>query len=253
MEPINDLLESLEELGQITQESSVFEIKPFRDWKATKWQNKVFGMRLCNAGEALDIAEYCNDIPETARSIVSIHETLIRSIWSINDRALITPEELKKYNDQHKANLSEYEYLRGWIQRLEDIVIDRLNSVYTGLQLKQIRMLNGTLSCGSCGAVFTKENVPKDSLILKYNIAEIICAGCKGSIDSQDYDFEQEKKVEDASKVENKPVDVKPVIKPNKEELSSSFDYKNYICDCGKELDNFEEFQKHRESCPKAV
>jgi hypothetical protein len=251
MEPINNILTSLEELGQITSESSVFEIKPFRDWKATKWQHKVFGMRLCNAGETLDIAKYCDEIPETARSIVSMHETLIRSIWSIDKKALITAEELKKYNDQHKSTLSEHQYLRGWIQRVEDIVVERLNSVYVGLQLKQIRMLNGTLSCGYCGTVYTEENVPEGSFVLKYNIAEIICSDCKDKIIQADYDFEQD--AEEVTKPEEVVSETKTEASKVLKEPQSSFDYSNYICKCGKELESLEEFTTHRESCPKAL
>jgi len=250
MEPVNDILTSLEELGQITKDSSIYEIKPFHDWVGTKWKNKIFGMRICNAGEVLDIAKYCDEIPENARDISTVQETLIRSIWSIDGRSLISLEELKKYNDQHKTNLSELQYLRGWIQNLENIVIERLQFVYSGLQLKQVRVLNNNLSCGYCGQVFSEKNFPEDSFVLKYSLAEIICPNCKDKISLQDFNFEENEE-EESSNLATKASETNSEAKVD--EPDGSFEFSDYNCKCGKELDSLEEFKKHRESCPKAV
>jgi hypothetical protein len=82
----NILLKSLEDLGSLSENSGLYDIKPFRDWKGTNWRNKVFSMRLCNAGEIQDIDTYISDIPEQARIQATKLETIIRSIFAIEGK-----------------------------------------------------------------------------------------------------------------------------------------------------------------------
>jgi hypothetical protein len=244
---INDspaFLQSLEELGALNESTGVFEVKPFKDWKGNKiWKDKIFKMRLCNAGELLEIFSYIGNMNGEEKSQASKFELLIRSIFAIGNRPLITIEELQKYNEVHKSTLTEKEYLRSWIGNLEDVVIERLDMVYAGLGLKQMRKLQGQYQCGGCGKI-VEENSLKDSKVLKYSISEIICKDCIKYIDvSKDmYDFEE---------VEEEIPNTFAEEEDNEEELPIN-DNNPYVCVCEQTFDVFEDFIEHRKNCDKA-
>ena len=126
------LLDSLVALGAFN-DNGLIDIKPFRDWKASPWKDKIFTMRLCNAGEIADILKEISDISESARAQVLKHEVLIRSIFQVDGRVLVTQEELKEYNDKHNTEISNLQYLRIWIRDLEDVVVN--NGVVIGQRI----------------------------------------------------------------------------------------------------------------------
>ena len=240
--PASPLLQSFEDLGALSEDSGLYEIKPFRDWRSSLWRNKIFKMRLCNVGEILEISTLCSNLPETARIQATKVELIIRSVFSIDSRELLTSEELQKYNEESNNKLTRLEYLRIWAKNLEQIVVDRLDMIYAALQLKQIRMLRGIYLCVSCMNDYTE--IPKDSKFLKYSFAEIICCSCLNEIDLKDYDFQEteQRREKDEDKKEATVA----------ERAERSFDFSNYACPCGVELDSFEEFTAHRETCPKS-
>jgi len=235
------LLQSLEELGSLSETSGLVEIKPFRDWEDKKWKQRIFKLRLVNGGEMLDIYTYAADFPETAREAVIRREILIRSLWSIDGRDLITPEELAKYNEAHKSTLSAIEFLRMWFYNLEIPVIERLESIYSSLQLKQLRRLQGVEACAACGLTF--KTLPEGSERINYSGGEIVCSACISGIDRKDFDFV------DAVKPAfiPEPKETLPVV----EEEINSFP-ENYRCiNCGDEFSTTEEMVSHQINCTK--
>jgi len=239
---VSPLLRSFEDLGALSEASGLIDIKPFKDWKGSAWKDKVFSMRLCNAGELLDIGKYVSDFPESSRTQATRIELLIRSIWQIDGRSLVTPEELQTYNETNRTQISSFEFLRVWIRNLEQIVVDRLDSVYGGLQLKQIRRLQSTHICEICATTY--EQIPEGSVRLRYSLSEIICPVCLQDVDLHNYDVvtvEMNIVEEDTKPVESKGVSDEP-----------SFTFQNYVCECGEELESIEAFAAHRETCPKA-
>jgi hypothetical protein len=240
----NDLLQSLEDLGSLSENSGLYEIKPFRDWKGTNWRNRIFSMRLCNAGEVQDIDTFISDIPEQARIQSTKLETILRSVYSIDGRITLSPEDLVAYNAKADTNLSQLQLLRIWSRNLEQIVVNRLDAVYGGLELKQVRQLQHMLMCESCGTVYG--DMPTGARKLKYCLGELLCEQCLTSADLSIYEFDE---VPVVSKEPSAPQTVKaaPV-----REMGKSFEYEPYICACGKELETLEEFTQHREACPKA-
>ena len=166
------LLDSLVALGAFN-DNGLIDIKPFRDWKASPWKDKVFTMRLCNAGEMEDIFKEIGEVPENARPQAFKQELIIRSIFQVDGRVLVTQEELKEYNDKHNTEISNLQYLRMWVRDLEDVVVNRLEAVYQALTVKQIRYLQGQEMCEKCSTIFNK-NQNKGPKI-KYCLGEIIC------------------------------------------------------------------------------
>jgi len=172
----NPRAQSLEDLGIILG-NGIIDIKPFRDWVGSpSWQHTIFSMRLCNAGEVLDMAEASSFFSEgVSRQQVSKLEILSRSITSIDSRAIITQEELNKYNTDYKTEFSSpREWISVYLKNLESVVVDRLDAVYGALQLKQGRQLRGEYQCSVTGNTFTKSNIPEGSLYLQYSLQEII-------------------------------------------------------------------------------
>ena len=169
------LLDSLVALGAFNG-NGLIDIKPFRDWKASPWKDKVFTMRLCNAGEVEDILKDVADVPENARPQALKQEILIRAIFQVDGRALVTQEELKEYNDKHNTDVSSLQYLRIWIRDLEDVVVNRLDAIYQALTIKQIRYLQDQEMCEKCSNLFdkNKNSGPK----IKYCLGEILCSDC---------------------------------------------------------------------------
>ena len=231
------LLQIFEDLGSLSKNFGLYKVKPFRDWKGSEWQHKILTMRLCNVGEMIDIASYCNDIPEAARTHVTRVEILIRSIWAIDDRVLLTPEELKEFNEANNTELTTIEYLRNWCRNLEEILLERLDAVYGGLQLKQLRMLQGNHMCERCGTVVSE--VSTGSLKLKYTLSEILCPTCTPTADPKDYDIAQEAPVTQSFQDFRPDVEV-PLMVPS------------YICDCKLTFETFEEYTSHRTTCTQA-
>ena len=187
------LLGSLEQLGTLSKNYGLLEIKPFKDWEDPIWKNKIFTLRLCNAGEMLSIYNALADVADSSKVQVIKIELLIRAIYYISNMTLVSPESLQKYNDTHKVSLSALDFLRLWIGNLEQIVLDRLDAVYGGLQRKQARSLQGLSLCALCEKEYTK--LPENSKKLKYALAEIVCGTCMTEIkdppaELANFDFE---------------------------------------------------------------
>lgn len=237
MQTPTPLLRSFEELGAINSEFGLFTLKPFRDWKNSVWSDKVFKMRLCNAGDLLDIFTQCQDTAENARIQAMKIEILIRSIYSIDDRRLISAEDLKRYNDDNNVNLSELEFLRMWMKNLEQVVIERLDLMYNALQQKQLRHLSGSYMCGVCGNIFYEK--PQDAKDTKYMPCEIVCADCLPSVVNTDlYDFAD-------------AVPVKHIFDEPEEIISEEApEDPGFICpNCSQTFPTVEELSEHRLDC----
>jgi hypothetical protein len=241
----SSLLQSLEELGSLSDAFGLYEMKPFRDWNGSSWKNRIFSMRLCNAGEVLDISALCNDFPETARTQVTKIELIIRSVWQIDGRELVTAEELEEYNKKHKTEISALEHCRLWATNLEQIVVDRLDAIIGGLTLKQIRMLQGIQLCDHCGTTFSK--VPEGSKKLRFSMGEIICNECLPKVDQTVYDFDTRTQKPTA------PVLSDEVLTSPSAEDTSFGTGSPHKCACGEEYDTLETFIAHRTNCPKAT
>lgn len=238
----NPYLKSLEDLGAITN-NGIFELKPFRDWVGTPWQHRIFSMRLCNAGELIDIFNYLQDFPQSSRDYVLILETIIRSVWKIEGQVLVTREELQEYNNQAGTDFSELSYLRMWVKNLEQPVVERLNAVYSSLQTKQVRQLIGVKLCGSCGTTYATTSLGNHK-VLKYSLAEIICENCIPNINSSNYDFVEEK-------VEQKTETfTESSLKAKSENVHQLPDLDSFICsECNKTFLTIEELSSHRLVC----
>ena len=241
----NVLLKSLEDLGSLSENSGLYDIKPFRDWKGTNWRNKVFSMRLCNAGEIQDIDTYISDIPEQARIQATKLETIIRSIFAIEGKLTLSPEDLAAYNEKAETSLSHIQLLRIWSRNLEQIIVNRLDAIYGGLELKQVRQLQHVLMCENCGAMF--QEMPGGARKLKYCLGELLCEQCLLTADLEIYEFEEMSAKPEGSSAPQ-TVEKAPVV----EKAGGSFDFQTYTCACGKELETFEELIQHRETCSKA-
>jgi len=230
------LLQSLEELGAESKEFGLYSIKPFKDWVSSIWREKIFKMRLCNAGDLLDIFEQCQTTSPDAKIHAMRIEVLIRSIYSIDEHPLISPEELKKYNDDTNTNLSGYEFLRMWMKNLEQVVIERLDVIYSALQLKQLRGLRGEFQCGHCGSIHY--SIPPNSKLTRYMACEFVEEECLTLINHSLYDFEPDVKKKDVSKEFNTSV---------QEILQDKDDYTCSICT--KTFKTIEELNHHRLTC----
>ncbi len=242
------LLQIFEDLGTLN-ENGLIDIKPFRDWKGFKWKDKIFTMRLCNAGETLDILSYVNKIEENGRGQAIKQEIAIRSIFSIDNRPLITAEELKTYNDNNHTKLSELQYLRTWIRNIEQIILDRIDVVYSGLQLKQIRELQGNCLCERCGGVWERKELIENTRFIKYSLGEIICGQCMEVIEGNEFDFVDKY----SDPVTSKETD--SIISGKGETMEESKGLKgdeelDYICVCGNKFKVYEEFLEHKVDCP---
>ena len=241
------VLSALEDLGAITKKSGLIDIKPFRDWKGTTWKDNIFTLRLCNAGELLDIESSCGNLPENARSQVIKIELLIKSVFAIsNGHPMVTEEDVKKYNEDNNTTYTITELLRIWARNLEQIVLDRLNAIYGGLQLKQVRKIQNIYLCENCAEVF--QEITPEFKILKYSVGEVICPGCILKIDESDYDFEEVKVVKKSVPI----VPEKKTVIDETDNQEGSFTFKGRICNCGEEFNSLEELVTHRENCAKA-
>lgn len=238
------LLNQLENLAALTNRNGLLEIKPFRTWKGSKyWSTAIFTMRLCNGGEVLDIASYSDQFTQDAKEKAIKIDTIIRSLYEINGIAVISPEELSKYNQNHSTNLTRIERLRIWVKDLEQLVIDVLYTTYIGLQLKQVRLVTSQVMCEACGMYYEKEKLPEGSKYIKYSVGEIVCSECLKTASLDDFDFEEEE-----LKVETKQNE-------SEEQVSEQQTYKekaSYICACKSEFNTLEEFTSHRVDCPEA-
>ena len=248
LETINDTLQSLEDLAQLAEDYGLVEIKPFRDWQASPYRSKIFKMRLCNAGEILEISSYCDTVPQSARVQATKLELLIRSVWSIDDKRLLAEEDLSKYNADHKSSMTVLDYMRLWARNLEQIVVDRLESVYDGLQQKQLRRIQGVYLCEVCTGQFF--DLPEGTKKLKFSLGEIICPTCLSTMlpDTLSiYDFSESTDVR--PRPTSRPAEERPPVV----EEERSFGGNGYKCDCGEEFDSLEDFTTHRETCTKAI
>jgi hypothetical protein len=240
--PSSPLLSILEKLASLTEEEGgLIKIKPFRDWKGSSWQNKIFTMRLLNAGEMLEVYDFCDKYTGTARDQAYYIEIIIRSLFSVDGQQLAEDEEVLKYNQKCSTSLSRLEYLRLWAGNLEQVVLLRLHSIYEQLQIKQIRLVNGQFLCEISGNTFN--DLPKDCKVIKYGIGEILSKEIleNKEIDLSNYDFEKEE-------VEQTFIPLEENNKELEEPLNQEFDY---ICICGKGFNSFEEYSQHRENCEK--
>lgn len=240
--PLNRTLTSLEDLGSFT-ESGIFYIQPFRDWKATDWWMRVFGMRICNAGVLVDILHQVGAYSEIAREKALALHVLSHSIDSIDNQPIIELAALDAFNKKAGAQLTPYAYLQLYLQNLEDVVIERLNFVYGGLQLKQQRLLRGIYLCDICGKDYSPR--PDGSLTPKYTLTDIVCPTCATEDILSQYEFEERVVVQE----EAAPAPV--VSRPVPEEVPiSSFTAPvddSWICStCNQPFNTFEELQAHR-------
>ena len=241
--PQSPLLSELERLAALTDtEGGILRIKPFRDWKGTLWQNKLFQMRLLNAGEMLEVYDYCEKYQGNAKDQAFYIEIIIRSLFGIDESILASDEEVLKYNEQCKTKLSRVEYLRLWAGNLEQVVLLRLYSIYEQLQAKQIRKLNDQYLCEVTGKISDK--LQEGDKIIDYGIGEIIS---KEGLEQKDLDLSIYN-LEDTKKesIEIEQVQVETVGSIEKD-LS-------YMCTfCEEKFSTVEELAQHRENCSKAV
>jgi len=230
------ILDSLENLGALNG-SAFYEVKPFRDWKDTKWQNKIFKMRLCNAGEGLEILEELSKIGVDAKPQAMRFQILARAIYMIDGAPPVNTAELEKFNRDNNLQYDQKDYLIFWFGNIEQVVLERLDIVYASLQQKQIRQLSGQHICDNCGSIFTI--IPEKSKKLIYSISDIICNSCIEKVDKALYDFEEDILSE---KIESL------------EEVVESMRKKEHVCPlCGKDFDNFEEFNQHITECDSKI
>jgi len=251
IESPSTLLQIFEDLGSLS-ETGLIEIKPFKRWPGFKWQEQVFTMRLCNAGETLDILSSTGKFADAAKSQAIKQEIMIRSIFSVDGRALITAEELQDYNEKNGSKLSELEYLRTWVKSIEQVILDRIDVVYSDLQMKQIRILQGMCLCEMCGNTYMKKELPNNSHYLKYSLGEIVCGNCMPQVVTGEYDFlEEHLNPKPASKSNSRTEDT---VESSEETKSSNADTElDYICVCGSKFEDYEAFIEHKSDCPAVV
>ena len=246
MEKIPDslLLRQLEDLAGLSKKTGLIEIKPFRLWKGDSyWSNVKFKMRLCNAGEVLEVASYGDKYSSNAQEKAVKIEIVIRSIYEIDNQVLGSSEEVNKYNETHNTSLTRIEYLRIWANNLEQLVIDTLYNTYVSLQMKQVRLVFNQAMCENCGTVYERDKLPEGSREIMYSTGEIICSSCLSDIHEGEVDFKLK---------ENKPREESSfnIVEEKEEEILEKSS--SYICMCKKEFDTFEEFTTHRAECPEA-
>jgi len=187
----NPQAESFENLGALNGDG-IYEVKPFKDWEGSHaWKDKIFSMRLCNAGEILDINAENKGKDENAQLEFAKFEILSRSILSIEGRSLINAEELTRYNEANKTDFqSPREWVSIFLRNLEKVVVDRLDAVYGALTLKQARQLQGNVICGITNQLYPKSAIPAGSFYVKYELAEIITPeGIAGYVGDYQKDF----------------------------------------------------------------
>lgn len=248
MQAPSELLQSLEELGSLTKEFGLYSLKPFNDWKSSIWSKKVFKMRLCNAGELLDIFSQCQTVAENAKVQAMKIELLIRAIYSIDDRPLVTKEELEKFNDDNNLELSMFEFLRMWLKNLEQVVIERLDLIYHALQTKQLRQLEGKLMCGHCGQHYS--SFPEGAKRTKHMLCEIVDKECLSEIDPELYEFVEESTLKKVDTEEKAEVAFEGSIKAKN--LSIASEVLKYKCtQCGESFKDPEALNDHRIVCDK--
>lgn len=232
----NPFLSGLEDLGAITS-TGLYEIKPFKDWSNTLWKDKIFSMRLCNAGELVDILEHVSEYSTSARDFLTIHETLIRAIHAIDGMPLVTSEKLQEYNKHAGTNFTELSFLRSWIRNIEQPVLERLNAVYAALQTKQIRKVYGLNICAACETTFSE--VPENSAILLYSVAEIVCNKCLPITELSNFDI-----------APNPSANVTLVKDDNNTTDIESNLPQDFVCTlCNTSFTSVEELSAHRENC----
>lgn len=227
------ILESFENLGAING-TALVDVKPFRDWKDSKWRNKIFTFRLCNSGEGLDVLEEVSKVSEEARAQMMKFQILARAIFLIDGASLVSPDELSSFNQKNSLNYDVKDYLIQWFVNTEQIVLDRLDAVYGALQKKQIRQLQGSLACDNCLHIFLK--FPEGARKILYSVNEIICDTCLKSIDESLYDFD----IPSQTSVSNISSEI-PKESPEEKVITCPH--------CQKELPSYEEYQDHLTEC----
>lgn len=230
------ILDSLENLGALNG-SALYEVKPFKDWKDNKWQNKIFKMRLCNAGEGLEILEELSKVSVDAKPQMMKFQILARAIYTIDGSTPVSVTELEKFNIGNNLQYDQKDYLIFWFGNIEQVVLERLDIVYASLQQKQIRQLSGQHVCDNCGGIFIV--LPEGSKKLIYSVSDIICNSCIEKVDKALYDFEED--------ILNIKIEK---LEPTAEETA----LKTHVCPlCGKDFDDFEEFNQHLTECDSKI
>jgi hypothetical protein len=230
--PINNLpniplLDSLEDLGSL----GIYDVKPFRDWKNPLWRDKIFSMRLCNVGEGFEILENISSIPEDAKSQAMKIEILARSIYMIDNTFPISSKDLQEFNEKNSLNYDQKDYLILWFKNIEQAVLNRLDAIYAGLQMKQLRELKEEKVCDNCGTIY--KEFSENSKKLKYSISELLCEKCLTTVDLDIYDFE----TTTAGNKDDTPLSLSSFSCPH----------------CLKEMNSFEEYNEHILSCEFSV
>jgi hypothetical protein len=227
------VLKALQDIGALTDNFGLYEVKPFKDWPGSNWVDAVFTYRLLNTGEMLEILrKVANEVSDAKDSYKRL-EILSSAIWSIDGHALAAEEEIVNYNTKNNTSLTLHEYIVNWMHNLEDIVVTRLDAVYAGLQIKQIRLLQGVSLCDVCGTIF--KQIPVGSAIIKHTISEIICVDCLPQVDKAYYDIDR--------------IVSNPVIHTEASDTDTPESKSNYACLCGKEFTDIESYTTHIQSC----
>jgi predicted Zn-ribbon and HTH transcriptional regulator len=227
------VLKALQNIGALTDNFGLYKVKPFKDWPGSKWENAIFTYRLLNTGEMLDILRKVSNEPLDVKDLYKRLEILANAIWSIDERALVTEEDIVSYNAKNNTSLTVHEYIVNWMHNLEDVVITRLEAVYAGLQIKQIRLLQGVSLCDVCGTIFKK--IPAGSAIVEHTISEIVCISCLPQIEKSYYDI-----IEIADDA---------VVNPETADIAVPETKSNHACICGEEFPDIESYTTHIQSC----
>lgn len=167
------ILRNLEELGNVGDSSGIIYVKPFRLWsRSCKWDNAIFGMRLCNAGEIIEIFQSLdNNLNQEAKDLKYKVEILMRSIIYINNIPVFIPKNLDS-NDQE-----DYYYeIKNHLYNLEKVVFEHLFLTYKAIEDKQLRLLNDKYMCEICGVI--EMSIPQDAIRFRYGIGEFIHLNC---------------------------------------------------------------------------
>ena len=182
------ILKVLTELTALTP-TGVTILKPFRPWFGLPiWRNRTVGIRLLNAQEIQEAMNFINDTAGLAQDQALKKELVARSLWSVDGSFVVTDEELKVYNEEHRSELTQLEYKRIFVNAFEQYLIDYLYGLYVELQGKQNRKIFGLQQCAVCKKVYA--TLPADVKQIRFSTAEIVCGECMSSVKEEDgFDF----------------------------------------------------------------
>jgi hypothetical protein len=170
----NDVFELLKTIGDL----GIVKVKPFKDLEASKFKDQVWGIWVLNVGAIQELNEKLDALPGPNSQLHTTKmELMARALYSINDIPLATDEEVKKFNEDTRSDLTLHEYKLLHLGELEEILLKRFDSIYGELLDKQVRTIRGTVRCEKCGKIYAdkKENI---SFYIEFSTSEIICMEC---------------------------------------------------------------------------